>query len=942
MSLPLLLLLTASPAISAETRVTSEPAGRFAGVERTNFTGLPTIASDFDGTNHVVVWADNRAGAVELFGARVTPAGAVLEPTGRLLVPPELAVEYGECALAFDGTNHLLVFLRTATQAGYVGDELYAQRFDKNLAPVDAAPFRISSSIFAQAPAVSFDGTQFVVAWAAGDMASLTAMNTSRLAARVSTAGQVLDPNGITLDSVPAGFYTFISAASAGGVTLITWDYPANTTTGEQQARFVRLASNGTRLDASPMNLGGLSRYGVRPSVASNGTRFLVTWLYGTYSGATASVHVEAARVGTSGAPVDATPIDLVGGGLEYSEGDPLPDWTGTEWHVVWSKYDTVTSFEGIRLGDDGMKRGSVATLMNKTAELIAVSWSGTDELFAAVTWKSDDSQGPLVEGRRFDATLNALDTGLLAIGQAAPMQMARNTASNGTVALTAWLERKDSWGWELRAGRVDAQGTALDGAGVLVDASPFPGAQVGWDVAATWDGENFLIAWAEQKSGMNVSFIYFARVSAAGVVLDPGGVPITNGDYDVNLASVGNGQSLICWRDTASQCARVKSGALQNTFMVGTNSVARAVASVAGTFVVAWTDVPGGGGLSGTLQYATVDPASGATGGPVALSSSAYWPGKLSFASGPDGAVLIWPMDGGGLNATFFNTSLMQVRTVLLDNDMTAALGAAAENGSWLFEWTHEYYATLGNVWLQRFDTSGMTVDAAPIHVMDATAMNLGGVAAAGAGWVATYSRFDATDGISNQRVFARTVMPCMMAMCGIADAGVPLPDAGEPQPDAGMPGTDAGQPLPDGGSDGGLMEGTPDGGVTGSLSITSQPPLQASCDMTWHYDVQISGDGPIAWSLTKAPDGMAISAVTGSGGTLTWTPGLSDAPSRDVEITASNASGTTHQSFTVQVDCEPSRVKNGCGCGSPGAAWLGLVPLALRAARRRRSAVE
>ncbi|MBK7858516.1 MAG: hypothetical protein IPJ65_07810 [Archangiaceae bacterium] len=70
-------------------------------------TGRP-LAVDFDGTNFVVAWVDTRlAGTTpDVFGARVSLAGAVLDPSG---VPLEVGpARARDVALSFDGRHHVL------------------------------------------------------------------------------------------------------------------------------------------------------------------------------------------------------------------------------------------------------------------------------------------------------------------------------------------------------------------------------------------------------------------------------------------------------------------------------------------------------------------------------------------------------------------------------------------------------------------------------------------------------------------------------------------------------------------------------------------------------------------------------------------------------------------------------------------------------------------
>jgi hypothetical protein len=83
--------------------------------------GLNEIASapsvSFDGTNVLVVWGARRAGKTEIYAARVTKTGVVLDPGGKKLTDgsdPFIVNEEPQVpAIAFDG-DHYLCTLRWA------------------------------------------------------------------------------------------------------------------------------------------------------------------------------------------------------------------------------------------------------------------------------------------------------------------------------------------------------------------------------------------------------------------------------------------------------------------------------------------------------------------------------------------------------------------------------------------------------------------------------------------------------------------------------------------------------------------------------------------------------------------------------------------------------------------------------------------------------------
>ena len=68
----------------------------------------PAVA--FDGANYLVVWADDRDQTegnprLEIYGARISPGGAVLDPNGIQITHGEVATQP---TLAFNGTEYLV------------------------------------------------------------------------------------------------------------------------------------------------------------------------------------------------------------------------------------------------------------------------------------------------------------------------------------------------------------------------------------------------------------------------------------------------------------------------------------------------------------------------------------------------------------------------------------------------------------------------------------------------------------------------------------------------------------------------------------------------------------------------------------------------------------------------------------------------------------------
>jgi hypothetical protein len=141
-------------------------------------------AVSFDGANFLVVWEDARSLYDDIYCARVTPAGEVLDPTG--IAISTAAFSQSTPAVSSDGTNSLVVWADSRS-----ADKLYCARVSHSGAVLDTAGIPIQAAGYGQShPAVSFDGTNYLVVW----QDWLTGQDTCDIyGVRVSTAGTVVD-----------------------------------------------------------------------------------------------------------------------------------------------------------------------------------------------------------------------------------------------------------------------------------------------------------------------------------------------------------------------------------------------------------------------------------------------------------------------------------------------------------------------------------------------------------------------------------------------------------------------------------------------------------------------------------------------------------------------------------------------------------------------------
>jgi len=202
-----------------------------------------------DGTACLVVWNDWRRGRGDLYGARIGPGGALLDPGGSLLTGATswVNVHYPHVARGSSG------FLVAAT--------------DQRDAPFDYDPFAL----------------------------------------RVSSAGVVLDPQGIRLGD---GSYQFPAAvASDGQQWIVLYDDLV-----AEELRRARVSDTGSLLDDELV----VDDRVYTSSIVHDGSSFVVMFREFSYLEVTHAMR--GTRIGSNGAMVDVPPFFVTDGGTAQSQ----------------------------------------------------------------------------------------------------------------------------------------------------------------------------------------------------------------------------------------------------------------------------------------------------------------------------------------------------------------------------------------------------------------------------------------------------------------------------------------------------------------------------------------------------------------------------------------------------------------------------------------------
>jgi hypothetical protein len=493
-----------------------------------HFQWDPAIASD--GVNSLVVWKDWRGNSPNLYGARVTPDGTVLDPAGIAISTAD--GQQSMPAITFGSTCFLVVWAD-----GRYSAETYGARVTPQGVVLDPDGIAISTGMqWHLDPAVTFDGLNFLVAWA-DDRGG---WYDDIYGARVTQAGTVLDPAGIAI-STADGNQQLPAVASDGMNSLVVWqDYRSGDTSDIYGAR---VTPEGTVLDPTGVMLSTATIGQEHPAVASDGTNSLVVW-QDCRNGSGSDIY--GARV-TS----DGTVLDPSGVAISTAANDqalPAVAFDGTNFLVVWHDYrgGAYPDIYGTRVTSDG-------TVLDPSG--VAISTAVYDQVQPAVTfdganflvaWQDGRSGSYDIYGARVTPGGSVLDPSGIAVSRATGDQELPAVAFDGTNFLVVWEDQR-SVSSDIYGARVTPGGTVLDSAGIAISIAInnqlFP--------AAAFDGTNFLVAWEDRWNGVSTD-IYSARVTPGGVVIDAAGIAVSTATGDqrgVELTFDGR-NSLVMWQD--------------------------------------------------------------------------------------------------------------------------------------------------------------------------------------------------------------------------------------------------------------------------------------------------------------------------------------------------------------------------------------------------------
>ncbi len=484
----------------------------------------------FDGTNFFVVWMEYEDGGI--YGVRMSPDGVLLDTFPIPLCSSGLFPEYP--AVAFDGTNYLVVWVDWRN-----GDEdIYGTRVSPAGEVLDPDGIPISTAPEIQSiPSVIFDGTNYLVAW--NDLRSGN-WESDIYASRVTPAGEVLDPDGIPVNTQPYDQIIYRGLAFDGTNYLFVFSDDRD---GDYyyDAYGARMSTGGVVLDSQGFIISAGNNDQALPRVGFDGTNYFVVWFDDRE--VLEDYRVYGARVTQGGTVLDPQGIRV----SDNLSGYPTVAFDGTNYFVVWLDYRSGWQ------ADVYGTRVSTAGVVLDSSGIPVSSESESDQVLPAVVFGAGryftvwsdyrNFEAPDIYGARVDISGQVLDPDgvLLSWGIISPTQYAPVAAFDGTNYLVIWQDYRNGYGGDIYGARVTSEGQVLDPEGIAIAT----GWQHQYSPAITFDGTNYFVVWVDERNG--AQDIYGTRVSPAGEVLDPDGVPIAVDEYYKYYPQLGfNGENYL------------------------------------------------------------------------------------------------------------------------------------------------------------------------------------------------------------------------------------------------------------------------------------------------------------------------------------------------------------------------------------------------------------
>jgi hypothetical protein len=453
--------------------------------------------------------------------AGAAPAAPVVSPELEPDQPATTSQTHMYPAISFDGTNYLVIWVVYGSGSSGWGNYVKALRVDAGGTPLDASPIELGRTD--QSTQVAFNGTHHLV---------LTVSSGRVFGTRIATDGTKVDPSPVQLTPAAATNVTSVGLGSDGANWLLTYGVP--TGQGTFTAGVSGMLVGPTLTQLTPLGFALSPNHG--GAVAFDGTQY---WVTVGIPGASGNDDISALPVSTLGIPGSPVPVST-NAGVQQDETRVACDRSGhclVSWRAAYSGLlgarlagGPVVDSPAIALGS-----GFPGTMVHDGAQFVAATSAGAITVPVVIRVPTTGPAGtptPLVLSQAAASSLDAV-------------------AAGAADDFVVWVESF------VTGARIARDGTILAGARVLaapMNAETLP--------TAAPLGAGFLVAWNDDRSSSGgPAGVYAARLSATGAALDPAGLVLGSGSL-VALGSSSDGtNAFVVWSASDIRGARVSLG---------------------------------------------------------------------------------------------------------------------------------------------------------------------------------------------------------------------------------------------------------------------------------------------------------------------------------------------------------------------------------------------
>lgn len=289
------------------------------------------------------------------------------------------------------------------------GEDLYCRRVDRFGTPMDPGEIEVCSATSEQRePDLDWSSGSYLAVWE--DARNSTS---DIYAGRIDSAGEILDPSGLSIGTDPATDQIRPAIASDGANHLVVWQTMLDSTGANYKIEGALVSSEGQPLNPLPISISPGDK-GSHPDVAFGSGKYLVVWTDASF------YDIYGAVVETSG--VVGSPIGIrLANGIQQN---PSVASDGSSFMVAWEDFSTHWPDADIlaaRVTSDGVvldPYGIYVAATQDAEELPSIAYDGTNYV---LTWRTSSSGEAEVRAGRVTPDGMVLEPGGFFISEVSP-----------------------------------------------------------------------------------------------------------------------------------------------------------------------------------------------------------------------------------------------------------------------------------------------------------------------------------------------------------------------------------------------------------------------------------------------------------------------------------------------------------------------------------------